>query len=109
MGIYPSVWFFDEESGHVISAEMASRKEKFIMVRKEPGLTTKLHFTRETVLETRDDCFCCSCGDQEGSDRSCRNHGNDLVGRRPCEVHNMPGSADDEGRMPDSVQKARTR
>ena len=56
----------------------------------------------------RTDCYCCSCDDDSGvSDGACRNHG--FYAERPCETHNMPGSADDDGVMPASVQVARAR
>jgi hypothetical protein len=55
----------------------------------------------------RTDCFCCSCGDREGSDPACRNHG--WAAKRPCDVHNLPGSEwdDEEGGMPEPVSLAR--
>lgn len=63
------------------------------------------------VIEERDDCFCCSCGEREGSDPACRSHGD--YGKRPCEEHGMPGytwedeGGGDSGVMPASVQAAR--
>lgn len=51
-------------------------------------------------------CFCCSC-DDHNPDPYCRNHG--FAGERPCEEHNMPGSVDENGTMPDSVQVVRRR
>lgn len=69
------------------------------------------------ICEIRDRyaCWCCSCGDREGSDPYCRNHG--FAGTRPCEQHGMEGAMvhpedwDEEGppHMPESVQKARAR
>lgn len=59
----------------------------------------------------RTDCYCCSCGDREGSDVACRNHG--WAATRPCETHNMPGqtwgeeAGELEGKMPATVQQAR--
>lgn len=43
------------------------------------------------ICEIRDrrTCFCCSCGDREGSDVACRNHG--FAAKRPCEKHETPG------------------
>lgn len=54
-------------------------------------------------------CHCCSCGEREGSDPYCRNHGG-TYGERPCEKHNQPGSLiEDSDRMPASVQVERER
>lgn len=61
----------------------------------------------------RTNCYCCSCGEREGSDMACRNHGTGHA-ERACEAHGMPGSAwdfgDDDpsnGIMPASVQEYR--
>ena len=61
----------------------------------------------------RTDCYCCSCGEREGSDAACRNHG--FAATRPCEKHNLPGQpwgeelvgSPWEGTMPASVQQYR--
>jgi hypothetical protein len=59
----------------------------------------------EWVEVERTDCHCCSCSvDGFAVDPHCRNHG--YYGERPCELHNMPGTAGDDGIMPDSVQVA---
>lgn len=50
-------------------------------------------------------CYCCSCDPWISMDPYCRNHGG-VYGTRPCDVHQMPGQADDEGQMPESVQAA---
>lgn len=71
----------------------------------EPGITRTRQVTAGPWKVERTDCFCCSCGEEGGSDPHCRNHG--WVGERPCETHNMPGTLDDEGKMPASVQKVR--
>lgn len=71
------------------------------------GMKVTTVFVPIAKIEDRDNCFCCSCGEREGSDPFCRNHG--FAGLRPCESHNQPGVADEEGRMPDSVQDARRR
>lgn len=74
-----------------------------------PGYINSRTVTATPWVETsRTDCFCCSCGDREGSDSSCRNH-NYGFDRRPCEVHHLPGQADDDGKMPESVQVERAR
>jgi hypothetical protein len=57
------------------------------------------------TIEARDNCYCCSCGEREGSDPHCRNHG--WAGQRSCELHEMPGSPNDEGNIPQSVQAER--
>jgi hypothetical protein len=36
-------------------------------------------------------CWCCTCGDREGSDAYCRNHGA-TFGERPCDIHGVQGS-----------------
>lgn len=54
----------------------------------EPGLKRFKVYELICVFEERTDCYCCSCGDG-GHDAACRNHG--WAGRRPCELHNMPG------------------
>ena len=41
------------------------------------------------TFENRKNCFCCSCGDREGTDVACRNHG--WAAQRSCEKHGMPG------------------
>lgn len=54
-------------------------------------------------------CLCCSCSDVSNlhiTDPYCRNHG--FAGSRPCEEHNSPGMPDEEGNMPESVQKRRS-
>lgn len=78
---------------------------------KWPGYTMSRTVTATEWQETdRTDCYCCSCGEGDGSDYLCRNHGYGF-GARPCEHHNMPGSTildpetdEDTGIMPDSVQ-----
>lgn len=77
-----------------------------------PGVTMTREVTAGPWTEERTDCFCCSCyednyGTHEGSDPHCRNHG--WAGRRPCKDHNMPGTADDDGDMPISVQAENAR
>lgn len=103
MGIYPSILLTDER-GRALTLEGASYRAEYWVTRTEPGLKTTRRYAMVEETIVRDDCFCCSCGDREGSDPSCRNHGNGLVGERPCEVHKMPGSVKDNGVMPSSVQ-----
>jgi hypothetical protein len=81
------------------------------------GLITTEVFQLVVVHEFRDTCFCCSCGDREGSDPACRNHG--FAATRPCEDHGTPGSVWDamtapgeevpdwHDTMPESVQEYR--
>lgn len=108
MGVYADVGFSTPD-GQALSAEGASYKDEIIITRSLPGVKTIRRYKLAGETVERSDCFCCSCGDREGSDMACRNHGNGLAGERPCETHNMPGSTDDEGKIPDSVQKARGR
>lgn len=81
-----------------------------------PGYIRSRTVTATPWVETsRDDCFCCSCGEREGSDPACRNHG--WAAQRPCETHNLPGQPWDNdpetgamgGGMPLSVQAERAR
>jgi hypothetical protein len=108
MGIYPTILFTDER-GRALSLEGASYRDEYWVTRTEPGLKTTRRYTMVQETVVRDDCFCCSCGEREGSDASCRNHGNGLAGERPCEVHKMPGAVDDDGEMPESVQARNAR
>lgn len=80
MGIYPSRTY--ETKGNVLYETT-----------EVPGLKTTRVFLLALEIEARDDCYCCSCGDDEHiyPDIYCRNHG--WAGERPCEVHKMPGSA----------------
>ena len=71
------------------------------------GIETVTVFTPIAAFENRVACYCCTCGEREGSDAACRNHGWAAV--RPCLFHDMPGSEWDEevgdaGQMPMSVE-----
>lgn len=57
--------------------------------RETPGLKEILVYELVLKVEEWEDCFCCSCGDRDGPDAACRNHG--FAGRRPCDRHQMPG------------------
>jgi hypothetical protein len=103
MGIYPTVTWEKQVRNAPDGSE-----EKVIVTRvhHEPGLEIIETFERVSVVENRTDCFCCTCGDRAGSDPACRNHG--YAGRRPCDIHNLPGQEwDDEmvpgGGMPEPV------
>lgn len=80
-----------------------------------PGHTNSRIVTATKWQEVeRTNCFCCSCGEREGSDPACRNHG--WAANRPCETHKLPGQAWGEeagpeldGTMPLSVQAERAR
>lgn len=76
--------------------------QRLIVTSEYPGIKTITVWEPTLVIEDRTDCFCCSCGDREGSDSDCRNHGWD--GRRPCDEHGMPGQYDEDRCMPISVQ-----
>lgn len=69
---------------------MSNGGEKWTEVIKEPGLEKTRIVVAEPWINSREDCYCCSCGN--GTDPYCRNHGH--VGRRPCDTHGMPGSVD---------------
>lgn len=83
MGIYPTV--------RIERLTSPSSNEYDVLLRciTEPGLERVEIYRLEAVIVNRADCFCCSCGDREGSDLHCRNHG--WVGERPCETHDLPG------------------
>lgn len=95
MGIYPDIDFKRDRENNTV-----------VWTYKEPGFTVTETYKLVERKEDRTDCFCCSCSDM-GNDMACRNHGNGLVGERPCDYHKMPGSVDDNGVMPASVQEWR--
>lgn len=66
-------------------------KSKVLKVTQDTGwgLTKVTFYEPIAVLEHRKTCYCCSCGDREGSDPFCRNHG--FAGTRACEEHEMHG------------------
>lgn len=70
-----------------------------------PDIVRTRTVTASAWAETRITCFCCSCPETGSSDPYCRNHG--FAGTRPCEKHDMPGDADEDGVMPASVQSRR--
>ena len=91
MGIYPTVTRKGEQTGILLTSV------------EEPGLKTLYIYELIATVVDRSDCFCCSCEDREGSDVFCRNHG--WFGARPCEKHDMPGKASEDGFMPLSIEK----
>jgi hypothetical protein len=99
MGIYPDTYYEKQPDGSL-----------FVRVHT-PGLDMiTVYPPPVAMIENRETCFCCSCGDREGSDVACRNHGFAAV--RPCEEHGMPGSPwdiedDEPATMPVSVQEHR--
>jgi hypothetical protein len=110
-----------EEDRHSGRIQLEGNRVHF---RVERRVTIEAIYER-TVIETpwvevqRITCYCCSCGDREGSDPACRNHGFAAV--RPCEEHGTPGSVWDadmgdgeplpdwHDTMPESVQEVRKR
>lgn len=100
MGIYPD----RHTHSHTRIMQADGRNaERWIEVEQTPGLTRTRVVMAEPWNEMRTDCFCCSCGDREGDDAACRNHG--YYGKRPCETHNMPGYTwEGTDEMPESVQ-----
>lgn len=99
MGIYESY-----TTGPVAQNEDGT--ETFQEFQHWPGYTNVRTVTRTKWAEhERTDCYCCSCGHREGSDPYCRNHG--FAGERACERHKLPGTPDEDGRMPVSVQERR--
>ena len=103
MGIYP----------HITWDRKLDKDLNWVVVRTEetPGLKITEVYRRTTVVESRTDCFCCTCDlDQTlpAHDAACRNHG--YYGKRPCEEHNMPGYCwEGTTDMPESVQAYRKR
>ena len=70
------------------------QKGNTVLVRTiDPGYGMEITEVWQLVatFENRTNCFCCTCGDREGSDVACRNHG--WAAQRPCEKHEMPGQA----------------
>lgn len=91
MGIYPYRDLIPTATGYI---------EEFWT----PGLVRRRELTAGEWSEERTNCFCCSCDPSGGnSDPCCRNHG--WWATRPCELHAMPGEADENGVMPASVQE----
>lgn len=110
MGIYAER-YYEDENGHRISIP-PRRTVPYVEVVSEPGVVWKRTVTPSEWTEERTDCYCCSCGERVGSDPACRNHG--FAAKRPCDIHNLPGSEWDpefmdglEGVMPEPVSKAR--
>lgn len=98
MGVYANI----TTSGHTRHADGT---ETWTETRTTPGLTHTREVTASKWHEERDNCFCCSCPEHAYADPFCRNHG--FAGSRPCEEHSMPGTPDEFGNMPRSVQSAR--
>lgn len=76
MGIYPKTDF---------------TKEGDLLVKTYNGFDGKIvktYYQQILVIEERTNCYCCSCGDREGSDPYCRNHGYGY-GERHCDVHDI--------------------
>ncbi len=112
MGVYPEYTFEGLDGSQYRTPPI--HLDAFVAVVSEPGLQRRVTYTMTERAEIRDNCYCCSCGDREGSDAACRNHG--FAGQRPCETHNMPGqewgdeaSSELEGSMPESVQAERAK
>lgn len=94
MGFYPNRSYVHMPDGTVLETHT------------EPGLKKYRTLTPSEWIEERDDCYCCTCPRQgSGLDPYCRNHGWD--GRRPCDMHSLPGQLDGSGEMPLSVQAYR--
>jgi hypothetical protein len=91
MGIYPDTTYTVNRDGTLTRTV------------KAPGITRTVVYAPIVELEHRTDCYCCSCGDQPGSDPYCRNHG--YAGERPCTVHGMPGDDPALESVQDHLQK----
>lgn len=101
MGIYPTS---DYKPGH---------NGSLVRTYSEPGIEIVTVYMPVLQIENRTECFCCSCPDYS-HDPACRNHG--FAAKRPCELHDMPGSTWDpefmdgeEDIMPESVQAYRAK
>jgi hypothetical protein len=108
MGIYPhEEW----AKGSVVKPDGSQVETVVNYYDTMTGLTRIRVFECITEFSVRTNCYCCSCGEREGSDPACRNHG--WAATRPCERHGMPGQEWDDtletaaGRMPESVQAYR--
>jgi len=94
MGIYANENYRKDKNGNLVHTH------------EIPGVTTTTIYIPVVTIEHRDNCYCCSCYENENGyvgnmDVYCRNHGWD--GARPCELHDMPGSPENI----DSVQTVR--
>jgi hypothetical protein len=95
-GIYPNVTVKDER-------RWPDGTRTWTEVTTTPGVTEERYVVASAPVVKRTDCFCCTCGDREGSDFACRNHG--YYAQRPCERHGMPGQPwEGTDEMPESVQ-----
>jgi len=95
MGVYPDEVFKFQDNGTVLVRTYDDYS----------GLVLIDVFQLVARITDRTTCYCCSCGDRPGSDPYCRNHG--FAGARPCLDHDVPGQANEDGNMPDSVQAKR--
>lgn len=95
MGIYP---VRTKSSERAMSAADAMEYTALVTVWtetvSEPGIKRTRKVFAADWVEERTDCYCCTCdaNDQISgslSDAACRNHG--FAGRRPCDIHNLPG------------------
>jgi hypothetical protein len=73
-------------------SENFNRDRTVLTINRDPGYGEIIVESWIKICEIRDrqTCFCCSCGEREGTDIACRNHG--WAASRPCETHGMPGT-----------------
>ena len=97
MGIYPDERYQKQRNGNLVHTV------------NTPGLLVTTVYVPVVTIESRDNCYCCSCfeADDQGTQRDpyCRNHG--WMGERPCEDHDMPGTVDEDMEALVSVQAKR--
>lgn len=110
MGIYPEEHWERKPVSSTLAGTTPIPDATF--TQSTPGISRTIIYKAIAIFEERTNCFCCSCGEREGSDPACRNHG--WAALRPCEKHQMPGQPwgydDDEeldDLMPLSVEQYR--
>jgi hypothetical protein len=94
---------------HLNTSWKSQKDGSLLRIVSQPGIEEITVFAPVAEIEIRTNCYCCSCGEREGFDPYCRNHG--WAGTRKCEVHDVgPGDTqDEEGRPLGSVQQERAR
>jgi hypothetical protein len=75
------------------------------------AMENRTQYVFRVALESRrpyrrtDQCYCCSCTDDNYLDPYCRSHG--FAGERPCSLHHSPGGVDEDKWPLSSVQEKR--
>lgn len=98
MGVYPAITYLDVNTGRPIPEASLPHTGAWYEEYYDYAVRRYRLVTAEVFAEVRETCFCCTCGDREGSDPYCRNHG--WMGERSCEEHGQIGTARTEGGGP---------